>query len=70
MASRNIRDLFEPGEEVVVFETAEELVELLAYYSSHPDEAAEIARRGQARTLRDHTWDRRMQQFVTLLEAA
>jgi glycosyltransferase involved in cell wall biosynthesis len=67
---RNIRDLFEPGEEVVVFETAEELVELLAYYSSHPDEAAEIARRGQARTLRDHTWDRRMQQFVTLLDAA
>jgi spore maturation protein CgeB len=66
---RNLGELFEPGREVVVYSDAAEAARLINYYLAHPDEAAEIARAGQARTLRDHTYRRRMEALVPLLEA-
>jgi spore maturation protein CgeB len=40
----------------------EEADALIAYYLGHPDEAKEIARAGQTRTLADHTYEKRMRQ--------
>jgi len=53
-------ELFVLGEEIVAYRSAEECASLLRYYAAHPDKAARIASAGQARTLRDHTYEVRM----------
>ena len=63
----NLNDLFEIGAEVVAYRSITECVDLIAYYLNHHDEAAEIAKRGQARTLRDHTYEARMRHTAELL---
>lgn len=64
----NLGELFEGGKEVIAYSTPEEAAELIRYYIAHPDEASEIARAGQARTLREHTYQRRMEELVPVLE--
>jgi len=60
--------LFGIGQELVVWNTASELQELIHHYLR--DEAArrEIAAAGQRRTLREHTYAHRMQELVSILE--
>ncbi|MFJ2995298.1 glycosyltransferase [Pandoraea sp. NPDC087047] len=64
----NLGELFEVGKEVVAYDSQEEAVELIRYYMDHPEEADAIARAGQARTLREHTYERRMHELVPILE--
>ncbi len=64
----NLGELFEIGKEVVVYSAAEEAMELIRYYLAHPDEAQDIALAGQARTLRDHTYQNRMEELALILE--
>lgn len=64
----NLAQLFDPQAEVAVFRTAEECVARIRYYLDHEAERAAIARAGQARTLRDHTYRQRMEQLVRLVE--
>jgi len=64
---KNLAQIFEPGREVIVYSDAEEAARLIRYYLAHPDEAAEIARAGQARTLRDHTYRQRLESLVPML---
>tara|TARA_E500000318_G_scaffold72906_1_gene67491 strand:- start:6845 stop:7981 length:1137 start_codon:yes stop_codon:yes gene_type:complete len=64
----NLDELFEVGKEVVAYSSPEEAAELIRYYIAHPEEARTIARAGQARTLRDHTYQRRMEELVPVLE--
>ena len=64
----NLAELFEIGKEVVAYSSAEEAAELIRYYLAHPDEAQAIARAGQARTLREHTYRHRMEELVPILQ--
>ncbi len=64
----NLGELFEIGKEVVAYSTPAEAADLIRYYIAHPEEASEIARAGQARTLREHTYQRRMEELVPVLE--
>ena len=63
----NLADLFEIGSELVTYRSAEECEDLIAYYLAHPEEGSAIAKRGQARTLRDHTYATRMEQTAEIL---
>jgi spore maturation protein CgeB len=63
----NLGELFDPGREVVTYATADELVERVAHLLEHEDERAAIARAGQERTLREHTYDRRMRDLAEIL---
>lgn len=63
----NLSDLFEIGSEVVAYRSGKECAELINYYLTHEDEALAIAKRGQARTLRDHTYETRMRHTAELL---
>lgn len=63
----NLQDLFEIGREVVAYSSKEEAAELVRYYLEHPQEAEQIAKAGQARTLREHTYAHRMQELVPIL---
>lgn len=64
----NLDDLFEIGKEVVAYSSPEEAVDLINYYMTHPKEAEVIAKAGQQRTLRDHTYEKRMEELVPILE--
>ena len=59
-----IADHFEPGSEVVTFNSAAELVEKITYYLRNPGEAAAIAARGQVRAHRDHTYEQRLHELL------
>ncbi len=64
----NLQDIFDIGKEVIAYSSKEEAVELIRYYLDHPCESGVIAKAGQARTLRDHTYSQRMQELVPLLK--
>jgi glycosyltransferase involved in cell wall biosynthesis len=65
----NLAELFDPGNEIVAYRDAEDLVAIVGHLLAHPKEAEEIAARGQARTMRDHSWERRMAQLVEIFVA-
>ncbi|MNW17774.1 hypothetical protein D3C71_2170770 [compost metagenome] len=64
----NLHELFEVGREIVAYSSKEEAGELVCHYLEHPDEAAQIAQAGQARTLREHTYAQRMQELLPILK--
>jgi spore maturation protein CgeB len=63
----NLGELFEIGKEVIAYSSQEEAAELIHYYLAHPEEAQSIAAAGQARTLKEHTYELRMKELVTML---
>ena len=63
----NLHEMFEPGKEVVAYRSPEECSEAVSYYLEHEDARAAIAHAGQQRTLRDHSYSQRMEQFVELV---
>lgn len=67
--SRNLRDLFVDGAEVATYADDRDCCEVIKYYIKHPEEARRIAVAGQERTIREHSWDRRMPQLVELFSA-
>lgn len=66
-AKRNLGELFEPGREVVTYDDVDDLVEKAHHYLAHEDERAAVAAAGQARTLRDHTYEVRMRELAEIL---
>jgi spore maturation protein CgeB len=58
--------LYTIGEELAVFVSPEDLVDKVTYYLAHQAERESIASRGQLRTLRDHSMEKR---FAKLFEA-
>jgi spore maturation protein CgeB len=64
----NLHELFEIGKEAVTYSSKEEAAEMVRHYLSHPQEAEQIAKAGQARTLREHTYAQRMQELVPILK--
>jgi glycosyltransferase involved in cell wall biosynthesis len=59
----NLQQLFEPDKEVVVYKSAEEMVEKAKWLLNHPREREEIASAGKRRTMNDHTYARRAEQL-------
>lgn len=64
----NLPELFEPEKEVVTFRSPEECVEKIKWLLAHPRERDAVARAGQARTLRDHTFKQRAAQIIDIIE--
>lgn len=63
----NLGELFEVGKEVVAYSSPEEAAEMIRYYIAHPEEARVIARAGQERTLKEHTYKNRMDELLPLV---
>jgi spore maturation protein CgeB len=63
----NLGELFQVGHEVITYSNKEEAAELVRHYLDHPDETRQIAAAGQARTLHEHTYSRRMGELVHIL---
>lgn len=63
----NLNELFEIGKEIETYKTKEELLEKINYYLAHEDQRQKIARAGQQRTLKDHTYEKRMIELINIL---
>lgn len=60
----NVSDIFEPDKEVVIYNSFEEAMEKITWLLKNENKMNEIAKAGQARTLKDHTYENRADQLV------
>lgn len=60
----NIPTLFTPDEEVITYRSLEECQEKIRWVLDNPAQAKKIGEAGQARCLRDHTFDVRAKQLL------
>jgi glycosyltransferase involved in cell wall biosynthesis len=63
----NLHELFEPDREVVTYKSVEECIEKVKWLLDHPQEREAIAKAGQARTLKDHTFAQRAIQLDEII---
>ena len=56
----HLSDFFEPGLEIELYRSAEELAETAGALLADEDRRSEMGRRARARVLRDQTWDHRV----------
>lgn len=63
----DLGEMFVVGQEVAAYTTAEDCAEQICWYLAHAEDRERVARAGQQRTLRDHTYSGRMQAFQELL---
>lgn len=63
----NLPELFAVGQEVVTYQSTPNLIDKVQYYLAHNDERERIAKAGQQRTLRDHSYRQRMVELDYIL---
>lgn len=63
----NLATFFEPGSEVLAYQTNDQAAELTAGLIADPELLDRVARAGQQRTLRDHTYRNRVEQLYGIL---
>ena len=59
-------DLFTPGEDLVVYESLEDLIEKVQYYLEHEEERRQIAMHGYETLKQYYTYDVRMKQMLEI----
>lgn len=65
----NLVEMFEPGREVVAYESVRDCVDQIRHCIHHPRDAAEVAARGQSRTLSVHGYASRMSQLLSFISS-
>lgn len=63
----NINSLFEVGEEIETYKSKEELLGKIKYYLANEEKRKKIAELGQKRTLKDHTYAKRIDELVKII---
>lgn len=59
-----LRELFEPGQEIVCYKDIDDLRKKIKYYLGHPDEREDIVRAGRERVYREHTYEDRLDEMM------
>ncbi|MBI3030236.1 MAG: glycosyltransferase [Candidatus Rokubacteria bacterium] len=67
-AADQLGELYALGTEMVCYRSPEELHRLVAHYLAHPEERRAIAARGQRRARQEHTFKRRLEGMLEILE--
>ncbi|WP_338026284.1 MULTISPECIES: CgeB family protein [Cohnella] len=57
---------YKPGEEIVTYDTPEDLAAKVEYYLNHEEERQLLALRALRRTMRDHTYANRLHQLLEI----
>lgn len=65
---KNMEEFFKVGKEVVTYKDPADLINKIKYYLANEDERAEIAKNGQLRTLKEHTYRKRMGELSRILK--
>lgn len=66
-AKDNLAQMFEPGKEVATYRDAMECAAAIELFLDEEEQREAIARAGQARTLREHTYELRMRELETIV---
>ena len=61
--AENLREYYEFGKEVVVYNSTEDMIEKIKYYLKNEAEREDITKAGYERTLRDHTYEKRFDEI-------
>ncbi len=65
--ARSLETMFNPGEEIIIYKNIEELKDLVKFYLSNSSGREEIARKGNLRAHRDHTYAKRMEELISFI---
>jgi spore maturation protein CgeB len=65
---QNLHEFFKIGKEIESYKSANELSQKISYYLKHEPERKKIARAGQIKTLKDHTYKKRMEDLAKIFE--
>jgi spore maturation protein CgeB len=63
-----IEDILTPDKEIVTFRSVEEMIDKMKYYMKNDDLRMKIARAGQERVLREHTYQIRTGQLLEIIK--
>ena len=63
----NLRQLYEEDHEIVTYESKEEALDKYNYLINKPEELAKIAKAGQLRTLKEHTYETRIKELIQII---
>jgi spore maturation protein CgeB len=63
-------EAFDVGTEIVTFDDLPDLRNKIDYYLAHPEEREEVNKRSRARVLNDHTYDKRIEQMLSVIYAS
>lgn len=61
---RDVLRLFNSGEHLIVFNSVQELKEIIDYYLKHPAEAKTIAEKGRKEAVEKHTYNHRIKKIL------
>jgi spore maturation protein CgeB len=63
---QGIEEVLEPDREIITFDSDDEMIDKIRYYLPRETERRRIAGAGQARVLRDHTYEVRVRQLLSM----
>jgi spore maturation protein CgeB len=66
---KNIADLFEPGKEIVVYDSPEDCIRKVKWLLEHDKEREEIAHAGQEKVLEMHTVEKRCSMILKIINS-
>lgn len=65
---RDLPTVFKIGEEIIVYKNGQDLYKKVLYYLSNEKERLKIALKGNKRVLKDHTYEKRINQMFSLID--
>jgi len=65
---KDIKEYFTPGYEIVTYKSKEEALEKVKYLLENEKKIEQIAKRGQERTLKEHTLEKRIKKINTIIQ--
>ncbi|QHW33417.1 glycosyltransferase [Paenibacillus rhizovicinus] len=63
----DLASFYTPGYDIVTYASPQEMIEKIHYYLNHEEERQTIAMRGMLRTMREHTYGKRIECLLGLL---
>lgn len=64
----NLREYYEDGKEIVIFNNVNDLIKKIKYYLKHEVERETIAEAGYLRTIQDHTYEKRLRRIFEIID--
>ncbi|ASA23900.1 CgeB family protein [Paenibacillus donghaensis] len=66
-ARDDMGNFYKPGKEIETFDSPREMMDKIHYYLNHEEERRAIALAAYERTLKDHTYNKRIDQLLTVI---
>ena len=62
--SEDIKEYFEPGNEIITYKNRDDVIQKIKYYLIHEKELNKISNNGYQRVLKDHTYKKRLKEVI------